>query len=572
MGSLFDQSQEAAASDNAPANNADWRNQAPWSNDPIGGFVDSLGGAGQGSASEAPSFDVGSLGDLFNSQERAHGGMVRHQYALDGAVEDDGAEQALNEAQQVVDDQSQNFGGDQEAAPDANFGNVPESQPSTGFAPLAEKQPVAAGAAPQGAGFDLGSIFESIGSGLGELFGVGEAQAGDTQATGRAPSVGHTYSPETGMVTLRNEATASNPYDRLMADHRQLVNSVLTAPNDIALKTAQAALRANEFEINQRRLMQQQEMMYGNKQQLAKQKEEARTADPLGQNINYNAGPKELLESIEDPRQRLYLEKIARYETPMPTSTARNAELIKSLTSGAQILNPNFDPANYKTAQQFNNLSGATKPGMQILSAQKLAAHGDALINTTKALDNYDYSWMNKPLRWIKRQGEGGDAAAKQFDASLSNYINEYLKVVSGKSPLQSEIKTLRDEINENSTPAEIAAWTHEHSNLATDALNVLLDSHRGIFGDNAQNPVISKTFKEFNKSRQNINDYYREQVKKGVIPDVPLRENEELTQYNQSNQPMPEEKASRSQGERPMPTPEQAREILRQRKAAGAQ
>lgn len=567
LGSIFGGDQTTVASDNVNANNADWRNQAPWNNDPIGGFVDSLGGAGQGSASEAPSFDFGSLGEMFGSQAKAHGGTVRHHFDL-GGYEDGNAEQSLDEAQQVVNAQAQDtpdFFSMPEATsapseaqvnPQSDFGQLPISAPATA---KSQTQPI----------FDLGGLFEQIGSGLGELFGVGEAQAADTKPHGGAPSVGFgsVYSPETGMVTLRNQPTPANADDQLFADHRRLTNQILTAPNELSRQSAQAALRANEFEINQRRLAKQQEMMYSQRQNLAQQKEEARTADPLGQNINYNAGPKELLESIEDPRQRSYLEKIAKYETPMPTATARNAELIKSLTSGAQILNPNFDPANYKTAQQFNNLSGATKPGMQILSAQKLAAHGDALINTTKALDNYNYSWMNKPLRWIKRQGEGGDAAAKQFDASLSNYINEYLKVVSGKSPLQSEIKTLRDEINENSTPAEIAAWTHEHSNLATDALNVLLDSHRGIFGDTAHNPVISKTFKEFNKSRQNINDYYREQVKKGVIPDVPLREDENVS----AETTLQEKKPRQDNAPAPMFTPDQIQQEL-QRRRQGAQ
>ena len=567
LGSIFGGDQTAVASDNVNANNADWRNQAPWNNDPIGGFVDSLGGAGQGSASEAPSFDFGSLGEMFGSQAKAHGGTVRHHFDL-GGYEDGNAEQALDEAQQVVNAQAQDTPdafsmpeassapSEAQAEPQSDFGQLPISAPATA---KSQTQPI----------FDLGGLFEQIGSGLGELFGVGEAQAADTKPHGGAPSVGFgsVYSPETGMVTLRNQPTPANADDQLFADHRRLTNQILTAPNELSRQSAQAALRANEFEINQRRLAKQQEMMYSQRQNLAQQKEEARTADPLGQNINYNAGPKELLESIEDPRQRSYLEKIAKYETPMPTATARNAELIKSLTSGAQILNPNFDPANYKTAQQFNNLSGATKPGMQILSAQKLAAHGDALINTTKALDNYNYSWVNKPLRWLKRQGERGDAAAKQFDAALSNYINEYLKVVSGKSPLQSEIKTLRDEINENSTPAEIAAWTHEHSNLATDALNVLLDSHRGIFGDTAHNPVISKTFKEFNKSRQNINDYYREQVKKGVIPDVPLREDENAS----AETTLQETKPKQDNAPAPMFTPDQIQQEL-QRRRQGAQ
>lgn len=480
FGSIFGGDQAAAASDTAPANNADWRNQAPWSNDPIGGFFDSLGGAGQGSASEAPSFDVGSLGDLFGSQERAHGGMVRHQYALDGAVEGDDAEQALNNAQQVVDEQSQNFGGSQEAAPAANFGNVPETDQSTGFAPLANDRTRAAGA--QAPVFDLGSIFESIGSGLGELFGVGEAQAADTKPTGAAPAIGHTYSPETGMVTLRNEPAASGSYDRLMADHRQLVNSVLTAPNDIALKTAQAALRANEFEINQRRMMQQQEMMYGQRQSLAEEKakaaaeKETAKSHPLGTDVDWTAHGDEFLQTLPAG----YADDIKAYAEGRKTlpKYRGSEELRRAVTQ----YDPNFSEQRKSTRDEFNT-SAINKPGGQISSLTTSINHAGQLLEDTDRLENSAF----KPWNILKRGALNfavDDPAAKQWMTTRNALVNEVERYFKGGAPADAALKRELNELNAASNPESISRHLYRLTELLNGKRVALEHKWHQSFGD----------------------------------------------------------------------------------------
>lgn len=455
----------------------------------VGGFFDQLTGnepqAAQQSPQPAaqgntPEFDLGSLFDNVNLPEFAHGGSVRaHLY--DGGD----AEQALDEAQQVVNSQAQDTPdvfsmpeatsapSEAQAEPQSDFGQLPISAPATS---KSQTQPI----------FDLGGLFEQIGGGLGELFGVGEAQAADTKPTGGAPSVGlgSVYSPETGMVTIGNQPTPANADDRLFADHRRLVNQILTAPNDLSRQSAQAALRANEFEINQRRLAKQQEMMYSQRQNLAQQKEEA-AKNPYGV-IDKSLTGDALLETL-DPGIAQEVAAIGRGDKELPKGVES-----QPIIQLAYQYNPNLKEDTYSTRKamrmDYDAKSNPSGAGGQMIAANTALGHLGDLTDSVQQMNQSGIKPWNR-LSHFALNATIGDEAAKQFEINKRLALTEIAKAYKGGQPGEREAQELINQLTTADTPQELNGVIYKLSHMMKSKTDELGRRWERTMGEGAEIP-----------------------------------------------------------------------------------
>lgn len=457
--------------------------------DSIGGFFDQLTGSEPQAAQQAsqpaaqgntPEFDLGSLFDNVNLPEFAHGGSVRaHLY--DGG----NAEQALDEAQQVVNAQAQDtpdafsmpeatgVPSEAQVEPQSDFGQLPISAPATA---KSQTQPI----------FDLGGLFEQIGGGLGELFGVGEAQAADTKPLGGAPSVGlgSVYSPETGMVTLNNQPTSANADDRLFADHRRLTNQILTAPNELSRQSAQAALRANEFEINQRRLAKQQEMMYGQRQNLAQQKEEA-AKNPYGV-IDKSLTGDALLETL-DPGIAQEVAAIGRGDKELPKGF-KSQPIIQL----AYQYNPNLKEDTYSTRKamrmDYDAKSNPSGAGGQMIAANTALGHLGDLTDSVQQMNQSGIKPWNR-LSHFALNATIGDEAAKQFEINKRLALTEIAKAYKGGQPGEREAQELINQLTTADTPQELNGVIYKLSHMMKSKTDELGRRWERTMGEGAEIP-----------------------------------------------------------------------------------
>ena len=487
-------------------------------------------------------FDLGSLFDV-GEDGAARGGLIRQHHA-DGEFVDPQDDQGT-----VAEDDSQStpsMGGQDDQEPAGqDFSSV--SAPSQG-GDFGAIQPQAQGV--EGLG-GLGDLLESIGSGLGELFGVGEAKAEPT-TSGARPTGG---APDTarrlwGMPETQGRGNVSvSADDNLMADHRQLVNAVLTAPNSIALKTAQAALRANEFEINQRRLMKQQEQMYGYRQDLASQKAKAAQekaeakSHPMGTDVNWNLHGDEFLETLPAGYAN-QIRAIAEGREVIPKGIGTD-----EIRRAVNTYDPNFKSERFDLRKDFAKTAPSSLGG-QWSSAAAGLAHALTAKEIAPSLNNSNIKLWNQfkrgALSYIN------DPAASAFNESITHLQEEVGKYFSGKSSTDASVRHAMERLNASSTPDEVDSNLRTVVELLQGRYEAQKDKWQRTFGDA---PVENDDVLRWSPRAEEAIRTFKE----------PWRGGKEKPSSAPSAAP------NAQQDNRPMPTPEQAAEILRKRRA-GAQ
>lgn len=413
--------------------------------DPLSSFFDSLFGPEepQGQQPQGQGFDLGDifgpddgqqpdfdLGSLFDG--KAAGGNVRRGYATDGGVDEEDQQDPTAEA-------------DLQSDPFAFLGGPDDQQ-----------QPTEQG----------DDLFGDIGSALGELFGVSPAEAAPAkglgaaaQPTGGAPAV--TARDLWGMPSKRSAASDTpDRYSQLMADHRQLTNNVLTAPNKIAMQTAQAALRANEWEMNQLRMSKQFEDtaalrrdLLGQRQTAAQEaaaaKENAKN-HPLGEDVDWNAKGDEFLKTLPAG----YADDIKAYaEGRKALPKYRGSEELRRAVTA---YDPNFSEQRKQIRDDFAK-SSPNSAGGQLVGAAASLAHAGKLLEVTNRLNNTNIGWVNSLKRGFLQHAYE-DPVAKEWNDTKNALSNEIERYFKGGAPADAAIKRELTALNDASTPHEIQA------------------------------------------------------------------------------------------------------------------
>lgn len=518
----------------------DWRDVEPFAGDVIGGALDELTGdvkssrrRGTLNSPMSPYRGKKSSGDLGDLLNFARGGVVRHEYATDGSVDDEGVdplgalEGGLGQLGETIGGM---FGGDSEQAaasdrqPAAAQGYAPAGRAPTGLLGMPmEFGPISQALLTAGLGMmasDRVNPLQAIGEGglrgmqmLGPALeaqrereqmeaqqqaamGYEKALSGAAESAGagaadeeRAAGMPSAKGPSAGASTSRIDELLSE-YDRVsripavgpqIAQKNQYLNGIKQHID--LLRANEAGQKVDIKEVG--------EDQFGRKQYI------------------YTSGPE--AGHLVDPNKLRGKEAGADAETPtadisqlhgeeflkqLPPGTAEEVDAIargdKELPKGVKSqpliklvyqYKPDYNEALYQSRKKMRDAySPEGKIGQQLSTTSAALGHAERLLDTSERLSNWGVPLANVPKNMLK--SAMGDSAMQDFTQTRDALLGEMEKYFKGGAPADSAVKRALENISPNSSPQQIAAAVNAAVDLMETKTKGYLKDWESRFGD----------------------------------------------------------------------------------------
>ena len=201
---------------------------------------------------------------------------------------------------------------------------------------------------------------------------------------------------------------------------------------------------------------------------------------PLSVAINQGAKGTDLLAAMPAPLAAQIAAITDHRAAPPSRNTARADQLMQLVN----LVDPTYDATSYKTKQGIETAFTSGRPGTLLKSLNVVQDHLATFADTAKELGNSELPFVNtmgnKIAQWT------GQPAPTNFAAVKTVVADELTKAILGTAGALGDRKTMQDEVNSSSSPAQLAGVVGKWQKLISGQVNGLSDQYKSGGGNNS--------------------------------------------------------------------------------------